>query len=54
MVIESEITSLEDGSNEPFKMYNTTEELLNEKLLKDDPEMPDVEPHEQDSKESGC
>ena len=54
MDIESENTPLKDGSDEPFKMPNTIEELLDEEVLKDDPETPDVEPHEQDSKESGC
>jgi len=47
-------TPLQDGSDEPFKMPNTIEELLDEEVLKDDPETPDVELHEQDSKESDC
>ena len=52
--IESENTPLKDGSDEPFKMPNTIEELLDEEVLKDDPETPDVELHEQYSKESDC
>jgi len=47
-------TPLKDASDEPFKMPNTIEELLDEEVLKDDPETPDVELHEQDSKESDC
>ena len=52
--IGSEVTPLKDGSDEPFKMPNTIEALLDEEILKDDQKTLDVELHEQESRESNC